>query len=770
MGRAPTPYATSIKYEDKTLNVVGSNPNVRPDAVDKVTGRARYAADYNLPGQLIGQVLRSPHAHARLISVDTSEAERLPGVKAAVTRDDFPDMEVEHAASGELIVNFRDITRNVMAREKVLYDGHAVAAVAATSAAIARRALKLIKVEYQVLPHVIDVVEAMKPDAPILHEDQFTKGAEPASDKPSNIALRMESKIGDIEEGFKRADVIIEREYNTKPTHQGYIEPQASIANYTDGGNVEVWTSTQGHFVFQAQIAKLLKMQISKVKVVAPELGGGFGGKNNVYLEPVAVVLSRKSGRPVKMVMSRDEVFRATGPTSGTNVKVKIGATKDGKITAAQAEMNYQAGAFAGSALPLAAITVFTRYDIENVLVVGHDVTSNRPKVAAYRAPGAPMVAYGVESAIDELAEALKIDPIDFRLMNAAKEGTQTHFGPKLGPVGYVETLQRAKEHPHYKEPLGPDQGRGVATGFWFTLGAETSATVNVSADGTATLIFGTVDVTGGSRAALGMMVAEELGIPHEMVRTMSGDTSALGFNFMTAGSRGTAAGGMAAVQASRDAIQKMCQVAARKWEVEPDEVVWEDGHARPASANVGDFEPLSVADIAKIAAWFGGTIAGHAEINVAMGGPGFGTHIVDVEIDRETGFTKVLRYTVIQDAGKAVYPEYVKGQFQGGAVQGIGMALNEEYIYGEDGVLQNAGYLDYRMPVASDVPFIDTEIVEVPHPGHPYGVRGVGEVPIIPPLAAISNAIYDAVGVRLRNHPMSPPRIVEALEQFPKG
>lgn len=766
MGRAPSPYATAIKFEDKKLKVVGSNPNMRPDAVDKVTGRARYAADYNLPGQLVGQVLRSPHAHAKLISIDTSEAEKLPGVKAAVTRDDFPDMAVEHAASGELVVNFRDVTRNVMAREKVLYDGHAVAAVAATSAAIARRALKLIKVEYEVLPHVIDVMEAMKPDAPLLHDDQITKGAKPPSEKPSNIALRLESKIGDIEEGFKRADLIIEREFSTKPTHQGYIEPQASLANYTDGGYVEVWTSTQGHFVFQAHIAKLLKMDISKVKVVAPELGGGFGGKNNVYLEPLAVVLSRKSGRPVKMVMSRGEVFRATGPTSGTNVKVKIGTTNDGKIVAAQAEMNYQAGAFAGSAIPLAAITVFTRYDIENVLVVGHDVTSNRPKVAAYRAPGAPMVAYGVESVIDELAEALKIDPIEMRLINAAKEGTQTHFGPKLGPIGFVETLQRAKEHPHYKEPLGPNQGRGVASGFWFTLGAETSATVNVSADGTATLIFGTVDVTGGSRAALGMMVAEELGIPHEKVRTMSGDTNALGFNFMTAGSRGTAAGGMAAIQASRNAIEKMCLVAARKWEVEPDQVVWEDGRARPASANVGDFEPLSVAEIARMAPRFGGTIAGHAEINVAQGGPGFGTHIVDVEIDRETGFTKVLRYTVIQDAGKAVYPEYVKGQFQGGAVQGIGMALNEEYIYDKNGILENAGFLDYRIPVASDVPFINAEIVEVPHPGHPYGVRGVGEVPIIPPLAAISNAIYDAVGVRLRNHPMSPPRIVEALEQ----
>ncbi len=766
MGRPPSPYATSIKYEERDLKVVGSNPTERSDAVEKVTGRARYAADYNLPGQLIGKVLRSPHAHARVISIDTSEAEKLPGVKAVVTRDDFPDMAVEHAASGELMVNYRDVTRNVMAREKVFYDGHPVAAVAATSNLIARRALKLIKVEYEVLPHVIDVVEAMQPDAPVLHEDQFTKGIEPASDKPSNIALRMQSKLGDVEEGFKQAEVIIEREFNTKATHQGYIEPQASIAYYTDGGHAEVWTSTQGHFVFRAQIAKLLEMDISKIKVTAAELGGGFGGKNNVYLEPLAVVLSRKSSRPVKMVMSRDEVFRATGPTSGTNVKVKIGADKEGKITAAQAEMNYQAGAFAGSSLPLAAITVFTRYDLENVLVTGHDVTCNRPKVAAYRAPGAPMIAYGVESVIDEIAEALEIDPVEIRLRNAAKEGTQTHFGPKLGPIGYIEVLEAVRAHAHLKEPLGPNQGRGIATGFWFTLGAETSSTLNINEDGTASLIFGTVDVTGGGRAAMGMIVAEELGIPYEKVRTMSGDTSALGFNFMTAGSRGTAAGTTAAVKATRDAIARLCEVAARKWEVEPDQVIWEGGHARPASANVGDFEPMSIQEVVKHAVWFGGTIAGHAEINVASGGPGMGAHVVDVEVDRETGAVKVLRYTIVQDAGKALFPEFVKGQWHGGAVQGIGMALNEEYIYDENGVMENPGFLDYRIPVASDVPNISAEIVEVPHPGNPYGVRGVGEVPIIPPLAAISNAIYDAVGVRLRDHPMSPPKVLKALDE----
>ena len=764
MGRPPSPFGTAIKYEAKALKVIGRKPTERPDAIDKVTGRARYAADVNLPGQLIGKVLRSPHAHANIRSIDTSEALKLPGVKAVVTRDDFPDMEVEYAASGELMVNYKDVTRNMMAREKALYDGHPVAAVAATSEAIAKQALKLIKVDYEVLPHVIEVVQAMQPDAPVLHDDMFTRGVEPKPTKPSNVALRMQSKLGDVEAGFKKADVIVEHEFNTQPTHQGYIEPQASVANYTDGGAVEVWTGTQGHFVFRAQIAKLLQIDISKIKVTPMELGGGFGGKNNVYLEPLAVKLSQIARRPVKMVMTRDEVFRATGPTSGTNVKVKIGATKDGKITAAWAEMNYQAGAFAGSSLTQAAITVFTRYDLENVLVIGHDVVCNRPKVAAYRAPGAPMIAFGVECVIDEIAEKLGLDPIEIRLRNAAKEGTQTHFGPKLGPIGYIQTLERARELPQIKAKLGPNQGRGIATGFWFTLGMETSATININEDGTASLIYGTVDVTGGMRAAFQMIVAEEIGIPAEKVRAIPSDTSVLGFNFMTAGSRGTTAGSMAAVSATRNAIQRMCLVAARKWGVEQDQVVWENGHARPAGANVGNFEPLSVAQIAKEASYYGGTIAGHAEINVVNQGPGFGTHVVDVEVDRSTGHVKVLRYSIIQDAGKAVYPDFVRGQWHGGAVQGIGMALNEEYIYNDKGVMINPGFLDYRIPVASDVPFIHAEIVEVPNPNHPYGVRGVGEVPIIPPIAAIANAIYDAVGVRMREQPMSPPRLLKAM------
>ena len=597
-----------------------------------------------------------------------------------------------------------------------------------------------------------------------MHENQFTQGVEPAPETPSNIAKRMTFEVGDVEAGFAKADVVVERTFTTKPVHQGYIEPHSSIATCSEDGQVELWTGTQGHFVIRAQCARLLNMEISKIKVIPTELGGGFGGKNNVYLEPLVIMLSKKSNRPVKMTMTREEEFRASGPGSGGRIRVKMGATKDGRIVAADGQVDLQAGAFAGSPLPQATMTMFTRYDLENLRVVGHDVTVNRPKVAAYRAPGAPNSAFGVESVIDELAAELGIDPIEMRLKNAAKEGTKTYYGVTFPAIGFVETLERAKAHPHYSAPLGPHQGRGVATGFWFNIGFDTTSSLNVNEDGTVAVTMGTVDVAGGHRAAIAMMVAEELGVDVDKVRVSTGDTSQLGFNFVTAGSRGAFAGGMVAVIAARQAIEVLKERAALTWNVAPDAVVWENGYARPASTNVGEFEPLSIGDIAKTSNKTGGPIAGHAEANVSGAGPGFGTQIVDVEVDRETGAVKILRHTVIQDAGKAIHPAYVEGQFQGGAAQGIGWALNEEYIYGEDGRLQNPGFLDYRVPVASDLPRIDTEIVEVPNPNHPYGVRGVGEVPIVPPVAAIANAVRAATGIRFTDLPMSPPKVLKAL------
>ena len=741
---------------DRKLNVVGTTP-VKHDGMDKVTGRAKFGADLMLPGMLVGKILRSPHPHAILKSIDISKAETLPGVKAVVTRADFPE-HPEGTAIG-------DLSRNVIAREKVFYEGHTVAAVAAISESIAKKALKLIDVEYQLLPHVIDPVAAMQTDSPILHDYLRSKGVTGAENRRTNVIERLELGMGDVEAGFKQADVVVEREFKTRPIHQGYIEPQACVANHTEDGQTELWCCTQGHFVVRAQVSSILNMESSKIRVIPSELGGGFGGKTTSYIEAVAVLLSRKAGRPVKIVLTRSEVFRCTGPVAATQSRIRIGATRDGTFTAAEAEMVFQTGPFTGSMFYNAPQAVFTRYDLKNAKAVAYEVVSNRPKVNAFRAPCVPQAIFAAESVIDELARKLRIDPIDLRLKNAAGEGYTTIYGQTFGPIGVIETLRAAKKTAHYNAPLGPNQGRGVAAGFWFNRGGETTASLSVAPDGSVTLLLGTVDV-GGSRISISMMAAEELGIPLDKVRAVVSDTNGLGYNMVTAGSRATFASGMVVVDSARKVINELCKRAAMIWGVPEDGVVFEEGHCRPASSNVGEFAPLSIADIAKQAGATGGAIAGHSELNVTGAGPGFGVHIVDVEVDKETGGVRVVRYTVVADAGKAIHPLQVEGQYQGGAVQGIGWALNEEYIYGEDGRLQNPNFLDYRIPVASDVPMIDPVIVEVPNPKHPFGLRGVGEVPVASTLGAIANAVTDAIGIRPFELPMSPPRLLKLIEQ----
>ena len=514
----------------------------------------------------------------------------------------------------------------------------------------------------------------------------------------------------------------------------------------------------------QKLCAKILGMEASNLRVTASEIGGGFGGKTTVFIEPVALALSRKTSRPVKLVMSRSEVFRATGPTSSTSMDVKIGMKKDGTITACQGVFRLQGGAFPGAPMEFTAMCAFAPYDVKNVHQIGYDVMTNRPKQAAYRAPGSPMAAFATESVVDMLCNQLGLDPLDVRLKNAAKEGSKASYGPRYERIGLVETLEAAREHAHYSAPLGPDQGRGVSCGFWFNHGGETSVTLALSEDGTAALSVGTPDI-GGSRASMSLMAAEELGIPYDNVRTTIADTATLGYNEVSHGSRVTYASGLATIRAARDAVQKLCARAAAKWGIDEDAVIWEDGCAKPSGPNAGEFDPLPIAEITAEMGSTGGPIVGHFEATPEGAGVSFATHIVDAEVDKETGATKVVRYTVVQDAGKAIHPTYVEGQYQGGAAQGIGWALNEEYIYGDDGRLQNAVFLDYRIPVASDLPMIDTVIVEVPNPGHPYGVRGVGETSICPPLAAIANAVSNAAGVRMRHLPMSPPRILKALD-----
>ncbi|MCC5968521.1 MAG: xanthine dehydrogenase family protein molybdopterin-binding subunit [Pararhodobacter sp.] len=735
----------------RQFKIVGTRP-LRPDGVDKVTGRARFGADMSAPGMLVGAVLRSPHPHAQIRSIDTTRARALPGVHAVVTRADFPT--VDDAA-------IADILDNCMAGDKALYDGHAVAAVAAASGAVARHALELIAVDYAPLPFVTDVDAAMKPDAPALHPSRADETVPPGLS--ANVMARHQFGHGDIEAGLAAADRVLERSYRTEATHQGYIEPHACLASVGPDGKADLWCCTQGQYMVRNTCAAILGMEQGSLRVTPSEIGGGFGGKTTVFLEPVALLLSKKAGRPVKMVMSRDEVFRASGPTASTSIDVRIGMTKDGRITAGFAELRYQGGAYPGSPVDMGSMSAFAPYDLEHVKTIGWDVVTNRPKQAAYRAPGAPMAAFAVESAIDELARGFGLDPLEVRLKNAAREGTRASYGPTFPAIGLEATLRAAKDHPHWSAPLGPNQGRGVACGFWFNFGGDTCVSLNITPDGTVTVSEGNPDI-GGSRASMSMMAAEELGIPYEKVRTIIADTGSLGQNDVTDGSRVTFAVGLATIEAARAAKREMCKRAAQVWGIDADAVIWEDGAVRPVSPNAGKHPPMTLAEIAAIASNTGGPIAGHCEVNAEGAGVSFGTHIADTEVDPETGAVKILRYTVLQDAGKAVHPDYVEGQFQGGAVQGIGWALNEEYIYGDDGRLQNAGFLDYRIPVASDLPMIDTVILEIPNPGHPYGVRGVGETPIVPPLAAVANAVSHATGVRLTHLPISPPRLLAAI------
>ena len=745
--------AEAIDYKQ-----IGSRP-VRPDGVEKVTGRARFGADLILPNMIHGKILRSPHAHARIKRIDLSGALAMDGVFAAICGDDFPGVEGGEVG-GEGGGTIGDVSRNIMARDKVLYHGHAVAAVAASTPALATRALAAIEVEYEPLPPVLDALSAMADDAPLVNERNIPEHL----DRPSNIANVGKLERGDLEAGFAQADVIIEREYHIPMAHQGYIEPHACVANMDESGRGSVWCCTQGHFEFRANTAKILKKNIADLKFIASEIGGGFGGKTVVYMEPLAVLLSEKANRPVKMTMSREEVFRATGPSSATVARMKLGVTNEGKITAADGWIALEAGAFAGAPLMPAIMTMYAPYAIDNFLVQGYDVLVNKPKVAAYRAPGAPQGMHAFECALDEAALAIGMDPIDIRLANAAEEGTRAPYGPKFGPIGFKECLLAAKAHPNYTKPVPEGAGRGVAAGFWFNVGMQSSAEVHINENGSVMVVEGSPDI-GGSRASMCLMAAETLGVDYEAVRAQVGDTESTGFCNVTGGSRTTFATGLAVTQACEDVIAQCKARAALTWGVDADQVDWHDGKAYPAPGVNADVNPMSLADLARGAAKTGGPIQGRASVNAQGAGPSFSVNIADLAVDAETGKVDVLGFTAIQDAGTAIHPSYVEGQMQGGASQGLGWALNEEYIYDDDGVLQNPGFLDYRIPVASDLPMIDTQIIEVPNPSHPYGVRGVGETPIVAPLAAASNAVSRALGQRIPDLPLSPPRILEVID-----
>ena len=751
--------------KNNKYNVIGTRP-IRHDGLEKVTGKAVYSADVQLPNMSFGAVLRSPYAHARIISIDTSEAEKLNGVFAVITGKDFQTGIDKDIEIGEGIANFKWDSMNIMARDKVVYVGHAVAAVAAKDRNTGLEALKKIKVEYEELTPVLTVDDAVKKDSVVI-QDEFNGVEINGEISSKNIADYFQFNFGDTEKGFKESDYVIEKEYSMPMVHQGYIEPHVAVAQWGEDGRLTLWTSTQGAFPVRTQTAGILGMPESRVRVMPAEIGGGFGGKTRVYLTPLAAMLSKKSNRPVKIVMDRSSVFDATGPAPGGKIKIKIGVSKDMKIKSAYSDLRLEGGAFGGSAVGASAKCVFACYDIENTKIDGYDLVVNKPKSAAYRAPGSPQVSFAMEVTVDEICSENGWDPLEFRIKNASKEGTRRGDGPKFPKIGNIDVLYALSKSDHWnsekpKSKTGKLVGRGIASGYWMNGGGKSSVTLSLNDDGTVTLLEGSSDI-GGSRPSIAMQAAEILGLNTTEMFPRIPDTDGVGYNGMTGGSRTTFATGWAAVNAARNMIKELKNRLSMIWEIETDQIAFENGNF---SSKADSELSINIRDLAKKLDGTGGAVSAVGAVDLDSSTHGFGTHVVDLEIDPETGKTDILKYTAVQDVGRAIHPSYVEGQIQGGAAQGIGWALNEEYFIDEKGKMLNSSYLDYRMPTALDLPMIDTILVENENPEQPFGVRGVGEVPICPPLGAISNAIKDALGIRLNDLPMKPSVILKALSK----
>ena len=747
---------TTTDIEKTRFKVVGTRP-VRHDGIEKVTGQALYGADIDLNGLLHGKVLRSPHAHARVVSIDTSRAESLAGVQAVITGDDLTPAGPMQRGGGNR-------TDAILAQGKVLYKGHPVAAVAASSPTSPRRLLSLSKwTTSRCRPSRTSRIPSRRARPFSTRGGTIPPTLFPARRSTRRTPQCWSATSWATSKGFAEADLIVEREFRTKTVHQGYIEPQNGTASWSPEGRLTIWCSSQGHFGIRDAVAGLLDVPISRVKVVPMEIGGGFGGKLTAYLEPLAALLSKKSGRPVKMTMTRAEVLEASGPTAGSHVTVKIGVTNEGRITAAFGKFLFEGGAYGGGPVAPACAAIFAPYNIENVLIDGYDIVTNKPSTRAYRAPGAPIVAFATESVIDEIADMLDIDPMELRLLNAAREGYRRADGVMNGRIGAVEVMEAVRSHPHYGAPKqGANHGRGVSMGFCRNNTGPASVIANVLDDGTVSLVEGSVDI-GGSRTVIAQQLAEVLGIPVEDVNPSIGDTDSIGFTSNTGGSGVAFKSGWAAHEAARDVIAQLTERAAMIWDVSPDQVRYEDGGVE----HVSDTElRMSFREIAAMLPDSGGPVVGRANLNPAGQSGSYSANIVDVEVDPDTGKVDILRYTAFQDVGFAIHPSYVEGQIQGGTAQGVGWALNEEYFMSDDGAMLNTSLLDYRMPTTLDLPMIDTVLVEVNNPGHPFGVRGVGEANISPPMAALANAIHDAVGLRLSELPMNPQAVSKAIRE----
>ncbi|MBI4319603.1 MAG: xanthine dehydrogenase family protein molybdopterin-binding subunit [Chloroflexi bacterium] len=757
------------------LAVVGKSV-VRRDALEKALGQAAYLDDVVLPKVLIGKVLRSDYAHAKIIRIDTGRAKALPGVKAVITADDLPG-----ARHGPFVKD-----TPILATGKVLYVGEPVAAVAAVDEETANDALTLIEVEYEQLPVVLDPVAAMSDDSPLVHENLLSYPAVFSARRWGNVCSHTRFNLGDVEKGFREADHAFEDTFRTQEVHQAYLEPHGAIASFDAAGKVTVWTTTQSVFHTQASISETLLIPASKIRVISTRVGGGFGGKVEAITQPIAVALAQKTGRPVKVVFTRDEELAGTRPRHPSIVDIKTGVKKNGTIVARQVRFVLDTGAYADDGpgiVGFAALCATGPYKIPNVLVTGYGVHTNKTPCGAYRGFGNPQVTFAFESQMDLIAEQLGIDALELRLKNAVENGDINIAGQVMPSVGLKECLRKAAEAAGWGKPrTGPNRGLGVSCLHHSCGVLPACANVRLNQDGTVTLLTGAGELGQGSETILSQIVAEELGVPVEDINIVMADTDATPYNWATCASRITYTMGNAVRLAAAEAKKKIKALAAEKLEANPSDIEVADRHAYVSGSPE---RKLSFHDLAAISHWVqNGPILGEASF-MAQGNPYqpgamegfpfrsvtgwvFGAHVAEVEVDRETGQVQVLRVAAAHDVGQAVNPRNIEGQIEGGFGQGLGYALFEEIVR-DNGKVVNPSFVDYRLPTTMDMPQMTPIIVEEREPTGPFGAKGVGEPGLVAAAPAIANAIYASVGIRLKELPMTSEKVRKALLEKPE-
>ncbi|MCI0824401.1 MAG: xanthine dehydrogenase family protein molybdopterin-binding subunit [Chloroflexi bacterium] len=734
------------------FKVLGQNHN-RVDALDKVTGQATYASDVYLPGMLMCKLLPSTRSHARILSIDTSRAEQLPGVRAIITGKDFPDLFFGSGAVKD---------RRIMARDEVFYIGEPVAAVAADDETTAQEALELIQVEYQDQERVVDPLQAIKSGATAVHPDMAGFEGYGFAMGGNNCTL-LDADRGDVDQAFHEADHIIEETYHSQAINQGFLEPMACVANLEANGRLTVWASTQGPYQVRAQLASVLDMPISRIKVIAMELGGGFGAKLRLAFEAYPAFLAMKTGRPVKLINTREEVFTLNGPRLATSIYLKTAVNNDGNITAREARSIFDVGAYLGAGPNAGVGHALGPYNIPNFRLRSYGIYTNKIYVGSYRASGVADMTFAIESHMDSIAHKLGLDPLEFRIKNAIKEGDVGVSGAKLPRNGLMETIMAVKERLDLPRKLEEGRGVGIALCEWRSGSGPSTASISVNEDGTISLLTGSVDIS-GSDTSLAQIAAESLGLRMEDVIVAKRDTDMAPFTGPSGGSRIVYSQGKAVQMAAEDARQKLFALAAERFGVPADALACDGGRVYvqdnpPQSLTLGQLGRLSLTSR-------NGPIIGLASLSSMPYAPVFNTQGAEVLVDKATGQVKVTRFVQAQDVGVAINPMSVEGQLSGGVVQGIGRALSEELLIDDDtGRVRNPSLSTYLMPLALDMPEVENILINVPSEDGPFGARAVAEPPGFGPPAAIANAIFDAVGVRIKELPLSAERVLAALQ-----